>query len=164
MLKSVHRAEMPRLTPNAAAERCGQSRATILRAIAAKDLPAEKQGGQWAIERDTLDQWAAQRPQRARRKPLKGSLRVGGAENSNPASTAPLSVSVSDSAAERKEIERLEALKALCEALQVVCEGLRADVEALQQQVVDLSAKAFPETPAAASGSTTTARRRLWPF
>lgn len=155
---------MPRLTPNAAAERCGQSRATILRAIAAKDLPAEKQGGQWAIERKALDQWAAQRPQRARRRPAKGVSRVSRAEISEAVSSPPLSASADDSRAAEKEAERLEALKALCEALQQVCEGLRADVEALQQQVVQLSANPLPEGPKATSGSTTPAKRRLWPF
>lgn len=155
---------MPRLTPNAAAERCGQSRATILRAIAAKDLPAEKQGGQWAIERNALDQWAAQRPQRARRRPAKGVPMVSRAEISEAGSSPPLSAAADDSRAAEKEAERLEALKALCEALQQVCEGLRADVEALQQQVVQLSANPLPEGPKATSGSTTPAKRRLWPF
>ena len=50
---------MTRLTPNAAAARCGKSRATIIRAIAAKALPAEKQGSQWAIQEKDLDRWAA---------------------------------------------------------------------------------------------------------
>lgn len=45
---------MSRLTPNAAAELCGKSRATILRAITTEDLPATKIGGQWAIERKLL--------------------------------------------------------------------------------------------------------------
>lgn len=155
---------MPRLTPNAAAEQCGQSRATILRAIAAKDLPAEKQGGQWAIERKALDQWAARRPQRARRRLAKEVLKVGGAENPGAGSSPPLSAPANDSGAERKEAERLETLKALCEALQQVCEGLRADVEALQQQVAYLSAKPLPEAPAPDPESTTPPKRRLWPF
>ena len=155
---------MPRLTPNAAAERCGQSRATILRAIAAKDLPAEKQGGQWAIKRNALGQWAAQRPQRARRRPAKGVPMVSRAEISEAGSSPPLSAAADDSRAAEKEAERLEALKALCEALQQVCEGLRADVEALQQQVVQLSANPLPEGPKATSASTTPAKRRLWPF
>lgn len=155
---------MPRETPNAAAARCGQSRATILRAIAANDLPAEKQGGQWAIERKALDQWAAQRPQRARKRPAKGVSRVDGADIPEAVSSPSLSVPANVSGAERKEAERLEALKALCEALQEVCEGLRADVEALQEQVVHLSTQALPEASLETSGPPTPAKRRLWPF
>lgn len=155
---------MPRLTPNAAAARCGQSRATILRAIAANDLPAEKQGGQWAIERKALDQWAAQRPQRARRRPVSAGPRVNDAEISDTVSSPSPSVPANDSGWEKKEAERLEALKALCEALQEVCEGLRADVEALQEQVVHLSTQALPDASLETSGPPTPAKRRLWPF
>lgn len=152
------------MTPNAAADRCGQSRATILRAIAAKDLPAEKQGGQWAIERKALDQWAEQRPQRARRRSARGVSSVDGAEIPEAVPIPPLSVPANDSGAERREAERLEALKALCEALREVCEGLRADVEALQQQIVHLSAQTLPEASLETSESTTPAKCRLWPF
>lgn len=89
---------------------------------------------------------------------------VSRAEISEAGSSPPLSAAADDSRAAEKEAERLEALKALCEALQQVCEGLRADVEALQQQVVQLSANPLPEGPKATSGSTTPAKRRLWPF
>lgn len=155
---------MTRLTPNAAAERCGMSRATILRAIAAKDLPAEKQGGQWAIKGEALDQWAMQRPQRARRRALKGLEGGGGPENAETASRPPLNASERVSREGTEAVESVEALKAVCEALQMVCEGLRADVEALHRQVAHLSAKSSPEAPTAASESTTLTKRRLWPF
>lgn len=164
VFKSAHCGWMPRLTPNAAAEQCGMSRATILRAIATKDLPAEKQGGQWSIEQKALDRWGTQRPQRARRRPVKGFAEGGRAETGEAASTVPLSVSAGNSEQEREVNERLEAFKAFCAALQAVCEGLRADVEALQQQVVHLSAKTLPEASKSASGSASLTKRRLWPF
>lgn len=58
---------MPRLTPNAAADRSGQSRTTIIRAIAAGELAATKHGNRWAIAVEDLDLWTAQRPMTAGR-------------------------------------------------------------------------------------------------
>jgi excisionase family DNA binding protein len=151
---------MTRLTPNAAAARCGKSRATIIRAIAAKALPAEKQGSQWSIEGKDLDRWAAQKPLRARRR-LERELPAGGIpENVEAASSTPLSASESDSQQRVGANEHVEALKAVCEALQEVCNGLRADVEALRRQVAHLSASPSPE----ASESAAAPKRRLWPF
>lgn len=151
---------MTRLTPNAAAARCGKSRATIIRAIAAKALPAEKQGSQWSIEGKDLDRWAAQKPQRARRR-LERELPMDSIpENAEAASSPPLSVSESNSRQRVRADEHVEALKAVCEALQQVCDGLRADVETLRQQVAHLSASPSPE----ASESATAPKRRLWPF
>lgn len=162
--KTVHLSLMTKLTPNAAAERCGMSRATILRAIAAQDLPAEKQGGQWAIEGESLDQWAMQRPLRARRRAAKGVGLGRGPEITETASRPPLSVSEGDSR-ERTEVnENVEALKAVCEALRMVCDELRADVKALQGQVAHLSAASSSEASTAAPESATPAKRRLWPF
>lgn len=151
---------MTRLTPNAAAARCGKSRATIIRAIAAKALPAEKQGSQWAIQEKDLDRWAAQKPQRARRR-LEREL-PGGAtpENAEAASSPPLSASERNSRQRVRTNEHVEALKAVCEALQEVCDGLQADVEALRQQVAHLSASPSPE----AFESAAPPKRRLWPF
>ena len=140
------------------------SRATILRAIAAQDLPAEKQGGQWAVEGESLDQWAMQRPLRARRRAAKGVGLGRGPEITETASRPPLSVSEGDSR-ERTEVdENVEALKAVCEALRMVCDELRADVKALQGQVAHLSAASSSEASTAAPESATPAKRRLWPF
>ena len=51
---------MTRLTPNAAAERSGQSRATITRAIAAGELEATKHRNRWSIDLDDLDRRIAE--------------------------------------------------------------------------------------------------------
>ena len=59
--------DMTRLTPNAAAKHSGQSRATIIRAIAARELEAMKQRNRWAIDLDDLGRWTAQRPRSAGR-------------------------------------------------------------------------------------------------
>ena len=91
MSKSNHYAAMTRLTPNAAAERCGKSRATILRAITAQSLSAEKQGGQWSIDLDALDLWASQRPQRARRRPREGQSGAMRGESASEAQNGPVS-------------------------------------------------------------------------
>ena len=80
---------MTRLTPNAAAERSGQSRATIICAIAAEELEATKHGSWWTIDLDDLD-WTAQRPVNAGRG-TDGGFRKG--QGSGSLSNAPQSLS-----------------------------------------------------------------------
>ena len=143
---------MSRLTPNAAAEFCGKSRATILRAITTEDLPATKIGGQWAIEREALELWIAQRPQRARRSPLKPSapLIASKAEEAPQGASQRLSEA---SEGQRDADTRLDALEALCGALVAEIEDLRGQVRELAKS------KAAPAPAPAPVG-----KRRLWPF
>ena len=143
---------MSRLTPNAAAELCGKSRATILRAITTEDLPATKIGGQWAIEREALELWIAQRPQRARRSPLKPSAPPipSKAEEAPQGASQRLSEA---SEGQRDADTRLDALEALCGALVAEIEDLRGQVRELAKS------KAAPAPAPAPVG-----KRRLWPF
>lgn len=143
---------MSRLTPNAAAELCGKSRATILRAITTEDLPATKIGGQWAIEREALELWIAQRPQRARRSPLKPSVPPipSKAEEAPQGASQRLSEA---SEGQRDADTRLDALEALCGALV-------AEIEDLRGQVRELAKSKTAPAPAPAP----VGKRRLWPF
>lgn len=143
---------MSRLTPNAAAELCGKSRATILRAITTEDLPATKIGGQWAIEREALELWIAQRPQRARRSPLKPPAPpiASKAEEAPQGASQRLSEA---SEGQRDADTRLDALEALCGALVAEIEDLRGQVRELAKS------KAAPAPAPAPVG-----KRRLWPF
>nr|CRY94003.1 hypothetical protein [uncultured prokaryote] len=143
---------MSRLTPNAAAELCGKSRATILRAITTEDLPATKIGGQWAIEREALELWIAQRPQRARRSPLKPSVPPipSKAEEAPQGASQRLSEA---SEGQRDADTRLDALEALCGALVAEIEDLRGQVRELAKS------KTAPDPAPAPIG-----KRRLWPF
>lgn len=143
---------MSRLTPNAAAELCGKSRATILRAITTEDLPATKIGGQWAIEREALELWIAQRPQRARRSPLKPSVPPipSKAEEAPQGASQRLSEA---SEGQRDADTRLDTLEALCGALVAEIEDLRGQVRELAKS------KAAPAPAPAPVG-----KRRLWPF
>ena len=134
---------MTRLTPNAAAEHSGQSRATIIRAIAAGELEAAKHRSRWSIDLDDLDCWTAQRPVSAGRG-ANGRFRKGEAPE---ASQMPLKAS--QSAVEGQSSP--DGLHARLEALEALCGALRAEIENLQGQVREL---------AAAPG----AKRRLWPF
>lgn len=141
---------MSRLTPNAAAELCGKSRATILRAITTEDLPATKIGGQWAIEREALELWIAQRPQRARRSPLKPSAPPipSKAEEAPQGASQRLSEA---SEGQRDADTRLDTLEALCGALV-------AEIEDLRGQVRELAKSKAAPAPAPVG------KRRLWPF
>lgn len=143
---------MSRLTPNAAAELCGKSRATILRAITTEDLPATKIGGQWAIEREALELWIAQRPQRARRSPLKPSAPPipSKAEEAPQGASQRLSEA---SEGQRDADTRLDTLEALCGALVAEIEDLRGQVRELAKS------KTAPDPAPAPIG-----KRRLWPF
>lgn len=143
---------MSRLTPNAAAELCGKSRATILRAITTEDLPATKIGGQWAIEREALELWIAQRPQRARRSPLKPSVPPipSKAEEAPQGASQRLSEA---SEGQRDADTRLDTLEALCGALVAEIEDLRGQVRELAKS------KTAPDPAPAPIG-----KRRLWPF
>lgn len=143
---------MSRLTPNAAAELCGKSRATILRAITTEDLPATKIGGQWAIEKEALELWIAQRPQRARRSPLKPPA----PPIASKAEEAPQGASqrLSEASEDHRGMDmRLGALEALCGALVAEIEDLRGQVRELARND---TASAPPPAPVG--------KRRLWPF
>ena len=51
------------LTPNAAAKAVGTSRSAIMRALANRSLPAQRDNkNRWLISRADLDAWAAMRP------------------------------------------------------------------------------------------------------
>lgn len=143
---------MSRLTPNAAAELCGKSRATILRAITTEDLPATKIGGQWAIEREALELWIAQRPQRARRSPLKPSAPPipSKAEEAPQGASQRLSEA---SEGQRDADTRLDTLEALCGALVAEIEDLRGQVRELAKSKAALAPAPAP-----------VGKRRLWPF
>jgi excisionase family DNA binding protein len=143
---------MARLTPNAAAEHSGQSRATIIRAIAAGELEATKHRSRWSIDLDDLDRWTAQRPMSAGRG-ADGRFRKG---ETPEASQMPLSApqsAVEGQNSSQATHGRLEALEALCGAL-------RGEIEELQRQVRELAAGDASLPPASAPGT----KRRLWPF
>ena len=143
---------MTRLTPNAAAERSGQSRATITRAIVAGELAATKHRNRWAIDLDDLDRWTAQRPVSAGRG-ADGRFRKG------EISAAPqMPLRASESAVEGQNGS--DAVRDRLEALEALCGALRAEIENLQEQVRELTAGGASLPPASASGS----KRRLWPF
>lgn len=147
---------MIRLTPNAAAERCGKSRATILRAVAAKSLPAEKIGGQWAIDVLALDLWASERPQRAHRRPVERQSAGNGASGASKARSALVSApEVSD--------ETL-ALTARLDALEALYSALRVEMDALRRQASIQPVTTPPQAPKDASENITPAKRRRWPF
>lgn len=147
---------MTRLTPNAAAERCGQSRATILRAIAAGDLDAVKQSNQWSIDAASLDRWVALRPQRARRRPEDAPEAGVGAELPSEALSGPVSASEGHGDAGVTE-NRLAALEALCVALQ-------GEVRELREEIASLAEKPAPAAPPARVEAEPQPKRRLWPF
>lgn len=143
---------MPRLTPNAAAEHSGQSRATIIRAIAAGELAATKHRSRWAIDLDDLARWTAQRPLSAGRG-TDGRFRKGEAPE---AFQTPLRAS--QSALEGQNGS--DGVHARLEALEALCGALRAEIEDLREQVRELAADgaSLPST------SAPRAKRRLWPF
>ena len=119
---------MPRLTPNAAAERSGQSRATITRAIAAGELEATKHRNRWSIDLDDLDRWTAQRPLSA------GRGANGRFQRGEVPEPSQMPLRSSQRAAEGPQgseatQDRVEALEALCGALRAEIEDLRGQVE-----------------------------------
>lgn len=147
---------MPRLTPNAAADRSGQSRATIIRAIAAGELAATKHRNRWAIAVEDLDLWTAQRPLTAGRS-AEGRFQKGEAPE-----PAHMPLRGSESAADGQEgglapYDRLEALEALCAALQ-------AEVRALRGEITSLAKKSAPAASPASVEAEPLPKRRLWPF
>ena len=143
---------MTRLTPNAAAKHSGQSRATIVRAIAAGELAATKHRSRWSIDLDDLDRWTAQRPVSAGRG-TDGRFRKGEVPE---ASQMPLRAS--QSAVEGQSGP--DGVRARLEALEALCGALRAEIEDLQGQVRELATGGASLAPASAPG----AKRRLWPF
>ena len=147
---------MPRLTPNAAADRSGQSRTTIIRAIAAGELAATKHGNRWAIAVEDLDLWTAQRPMTAGRS-AEGRFQKGEAPE-----PAYMPLRGSESAADGQKgglapHARLEALEALCAALQ-------AEVGELRGEVASLAQKAAPAASPTSVEAELAPKRRLWPF
>jgi len=143
---------MTKLTPNAAAERSGQSRATITRAIAAGELAATKHRSRWSIDLDDLDRWTAQRPVSA------GRGADGRFRRSEIPAAPQMPLRAAESAVEGQNWsdavhDRLEALEALCGAL-------RREIEDLRGRVRELSAGGASLPPASAPE----AKRRLWPF
>ena len=143
---------MTRLTPNAAAEHSGQSRATIIRAIAAGELAATKHRSRWAIDLDDLDRWTAQRPLSA------GRGANGRFQRGEVPELSQMPLTASQSAAEGPQGS--EATHARLEALEALCGALRAEIEDLREQVRELAAGGASLPPASAPG----AKRRLWPF
>jgi hypothetical protein len=143
---------MTKLTPNAAAERSGQSRATITRAIVAGELEATKHRNRWSIDLDDLDCWTVQRPVSAGRG-ADGRFRRG----EIPAAPQ-MPLRSSESAVDGQNVpnavhDRLDALEALCGAL-------RDEIKDLRGQVRELAAGGTSLSPASAPGT----KRRLWPF
>jgi len=150
--KSDHGFTMPRLTPNAAAERSGQSRTTILRAVAAGELAATKHHNRWAISVDDLDTWSAQRPLTAGRS-AKGRFERGQVmelPQIPPSSPERASGSAEDW---QTVIERLQALETLCASLSAKMEEIGGHTGS----TISSSASTEPDVIAQA-------RRRLWPF
>jgi len=143
---------MTRLTPNAAAEYSGQSRATIIRAIVAGELEATKHRNRWTIDLDDLDRWTAQRPVSAGRG-ADGRFRKGQVPEA-PQTPFRASQSAMEGQNPPDAVhDRLNALEALCSAL-------RAEIEDLRGQVRKLAADDASLPPASAPGT----KRRLWPF
>ena len=150
--QTCSRWNMTRLTPNAAAERSGQSRATITRAIAAGELAATKHRSRWSIDLDDLDRWTAQRPVSAGRG-------ADGRFQKGEMPTAPqMPPRGSESAVEGRN--GFDAVRDRLEALEALCGGLRAEIEDLRGQVRELTAGGASLPTASAPG----AKRRLWPF
>lgn len=143
---------MPRLTPNAAAERSGQSRATITRAIAAGELEATKHRNRWSIDLDDLDRWTAQRPLSA------GRSADGRFQRGEVPEPSQMPLTASQSVAEGPQGS--EATHARLEALEALCGALRAEIEDLRGQVRELAGTGTASSPAPAPE----AKRRLWPF
>lgn len=143
---------MTKLTPNAAAEHSGQSRATIVRAIAAGELAATKHRSRWSINLDDLDRWTAQRPLSAGRG-ANGRFQKGEAPE---ASQMPLRASQSPVEGQNDP----DGVHARLEALEALCGALRAEIEDLRGQVRELAAGGASLAPASARE----AKRRLWPF
>ena len=150
--QSCSRWTMPRLTPNAAAERSGQSRATIIRAIAAGELAATKHRSRWSIDLDDLDRWKAQKPVSAGRG-ADGRFRRG----EIPAAPQ-MPLRAAESAVEGQNAS--SAVHARLEALEALCGALRDEIENLRGQVRELTAGNASLPPASAPE----AKRRLWPF
>lgn len=151
-VQTCSRWNMTRLTPNAAAERSGQSRATITRAIAAGELAATKHRSRWSIDLDDLDRWTAQRPLSAGRG-ADGRFRKG-----EPPEASQMPLRASQSAVDGQNSPN--AVHARLEALEALCGALREEIEDLRGQVRGLAAGGASLAPASASG----AKRRLWPF
>lgn len=151
-VQTCSRWNMTRLTPNAAAERSGQSRATITRAIAAGELAATKHRSRWSIDLDDLDRWTAQRPVSAGRG-ADGRFRKG----EIPAAPQ-MPLRVAESAVEGQNDP--DRIRARLEALEALCDALRDEIEYLRGQVRELSAGGASLPPASAPGT----KRRLWPF
>jgi len=151
-VQTCSRWNMTRLTPNAAAERSGQSRATITRAIAAGELAATKHRSRWSIDLDDLDQWTAQRPVSAGRG-ADGRFRKG-----EVPATPQMPLRAAESAVEGRNGS--DAVRDRLEALEALCGALRAEIEELRGQVQELAAGGASLPAASAPG----AKRRLWPF
>nr|CRY94421.1 hypothetical protein [uncultured prokaryote] len=143
---------MTKLTPNAAAEHSGQSRATIIRAIAAGELAATKHRSRWSIDLDDLDRWTAQRPVSAGRG-TDGRFRKGEVPE---AFQMPLRASQSAVDGQNPP----SAVHARLEALEALCGALRGEIEDLRRQVRELAAGEASLPPASPPGT----KRRLWPF
>lgn len=151
-VQTCSRWTMPRLTPNAAAERSGQSRATITRAIAAGELEATKHRNRWSIDLDDLDRWTAQRPLSA------GRGTNGRFQRGEVPEPSQMPLRSPQSAAEGPQASG--ATHARLEALEALCGALRAEIEDLRGQVRELAGTGTASSPAPAPE----AKRRLWPF
>ena len=88
------------LTPNAAAKVSGVSRSAIMRALANRSLPAQRDNkNRWLISRADLDAWAAMRPEQDRTEtPTDRTV-----TEPNPDMSAQLSATQADLAASRAE-------------------------------------------------------------
>ena len=88
------------LTPNAAAKAVGTSRSAIMRALANRTLPAQRDNkNRWLISRADLDAWAAMRPERDRAETITDRTVI----ETNPDMFAQLSAVQADLAASRAE-------------------------------------------------------------
>ena len=88
------------LTPNSAARHAGVSRSAIMRALARKVLPAQRDNkNRWLISRSDLDAWSAMRPEQDRT----DSTIVRTVNEADPDMSADLAAARADLAASKAE-------------------------------------------------------------
>jgi len=155
------------LSPREAARLAGVGRSSIMRAIAAGDLPARRDNrNQWQIEREALDRWRAARPDHDRTLPANPDRAPDQAAlNHLSALAQELTEAKAQAAEERARADQLEArleertaLVRAAEARADSAEARAAAAEAQAAKLTDLLApRPAPEPPPSP-------RRRWWPW
>lgn len=147
------------LSPREAARLAGVGRSSIMRAIAAGDLPARRDNrNQWQIEREALDRWRVARPDIDRTLPADPDRTPDRAAPDHLSALAQeLTEARAQAAEERARADQLEARLDERAALVRAAEADRDRWRALAEKLTERLAASPVDLPAPPS-------RRWWPW